>query len=410
MANEFGGVASLEAEFSCPICLSLYKNPVLLKCGHSFCKECIQKTLSAQQQFEAPYSCPMCKAQLDPTLELQKNFQLCNIMKIFLPTASEGQQNEGSAEGKKDTVPCDYCLDQSQPVVKTCLSCDVSLCQAHLNKHNAKASHQDHVLVEVGAGGGAAERRCPEHGKLLECFCQDEGLLICVLCSIVGRHKGHSIVTLKEAHNKELGELSATMTQLQEDKNALITALKELQKSENQVKTNTKTVTSQLQKLFEEMKTAVIQKEKNILSDIQAIEKKQLADITKVKKKMEKRRDEAMKHLLSLQKMREEPDIFLFFKEFEVAKDRVASQDFSVDVMNVVAVQLYDAWINKYRQQMQNFMSKLDKQLQSIKYELTNQIRSSSGASHTGASSNCKCSKILVIPRDSGCESCRENT
>ncbi|PKK20645.1 E3 ubiquitin/ISG15 ligase TRIM25, transcript variant X3 [Columba livia] len=282
MANEFGGVASLEAEFSCPICLSLYKNPVLLKCGHSFCKECIQKTLSAQQQFEAPYSCPMCKAQLDPTLELQKNFQLCNIMKIFLPTASEGQQNEGSAEGKKDTVPCDYCLDQSQPVVKTCLSCDVSLCQAHLNKHNAKASHQDHVLVEVGAGGGAAERRCPEHGKLLECFCQDEGLLICVLCSIVGRHKGHSIVTLKEAHNKEL--------------------------------TNTKTVTSQLQKLFEEMKTAVIQKEKNILSDIQAIEKKQLADITKVKKKMEKRRDEAMKHLLSLQKMREEPDIFLFFK------------------------------------------------------------------------------------------------
>lgn len=73
-------------------------------------------------------------------------------------------------------------------------------------------------------------------------------------------------------------------------------------------------MTSQLQKLFEEMKTAVIQKEKNILSDIQAIEKKQLADITKVKKKMEKRRDEAMKHLLSLQKMREEPDIFLFFK------------------------------------------------------------------------------------------------
>lgn len=73
-------------------------------------------------------------------------------------------------------------------------------------------------------------------------------------------------------------------------------------------------MTSQLQKLFEEMKTAMIQKEKNILSDIQSIEKKQLADITKVKKKMEKRRDEAMKHLLSLQMIREEPDIFLFFK------------------------------------------------------------------------------------------------
>lgn len=34
------------------------------------------------------------------------------------------------------------------------------------------------------------------------------------------------------------------MTQLQEDKNALITALKELQKSENQVKVGTQFVTN----------------------------------------------------------------------------------------------------------------------------------------------------------------------
>ncbi|XP_065705494.1 E3 ubiquitin/ISG15 ligase TRIM25-like [Patagioenas fasciata] len=374
MAKEFRGGASLKAELSCPICLSLYKNPVLLRCGHSFCNECIQKTLSAQQQSKGTYSCPMCNAQLDPTLELQKNFQLCNIVKVFQPTASEGQQDEGSAEGKEEVVPCDYCLDQSQPAVKTCLSCDASLCQAHLNKHNAKASQQDHILVGVGAGGGAAERRCPEHGKLLECFCQYEEQHICVLCSIAGRHKGHSIVTLKEAHSKQLGTLSIIMARLQEDKNALITALKELQRSENQVKTNTKIATALLQKQFEEMKTAMIQKEKKILSDIESIEKKQLADITEVKKKMEEKRDEAEKHLQSLQKMREEPDLFLFFKEFKVANDRAARRDFSIDTMDVV-VQLNKARINQYQQWIQNLMSQLDQYLQRMKNELTNQIR-----------------------------------
>ncbi|KFZ57673.1 E3 ubiquitin/ISG15 ligase TRIM25, partial [Antrostomus carolinensis] len=148
---------------------------------------------------KATYSCPMCKIQLGPILELQKNFQLCSIVEAFLATTSKGQQGKGSAEGKKEGVPCDFCLDQSQPAVKTCLICDASLCQAHLNKHNTKASQQVHVLVEVGGGGLAAERKCLEHGRLLECYCQNEGQYICMLCSIAGCHKGHSIITLKEA-------------------------------------------------------------------------------------------------------------------------------------------------------------------------------------------------------------------
>ncbi|KAM6122875.1 E3 ubiquitin/ISG15 ligase TRIM25-like isoform 3-T3 [Phoenicopterus ruber ruber] len=373
--EEFGGAASLEDELSCPICLCLYKNPVSLSCGHSFCKQCIQKALGAQQQSKASYSCPMCKLQLGPILELQKNFQLCSIVEAFLATTSEGQQGKGSAEGKKEVVPCDFCLDWSQPAVKTCLVCDASLCQAHLNKHNAKASQQDHILVEVGAGGVAEERRCLEHGRLLECYCQDEGQYICTLCSIAGCHKGHNVITVKEAHHKQLDELSTIVTWLQERKSALATALEELQENENQLKTNTKTVTSQLQKLFEEMKTEMIQKEKKILSDIQSNEKKQLADITKMKKEMEQKRDEAAQHLQSLQKIRDQPDIFHFFKEFKLTMDRIASENFGVGRMDVVVVQLDQARTNHYRRLMWNFMSNLNSLLQGVHSELANQVK-----------------------------------
>ncbi|KAM9288628.1 E3 ubiquitin/ISG15 ligase TRIM25-like [Morus bassanus] len=386
--EEFGGGASLEDELSCPICLCLYRNPVSLSCGHSFCKQCIQKALGAQQQSKAPYSCPMCKLQLGPILELQKNFQLCSIVEAFLATTSKVQKGEDSAERKKEVVPCDFCLDWAQPAVKTCLICDASLCQAHLNKHNAKASQQDHILVEVGAGGVAQERRCLEHGRLLECYCQDEGQYICVLCSIAGCHKGHNIITVKEAHDKQLGELSDTVRRLQERKSALATALEELQKSENQLKTNTKTVTSQLQKMFEEMKTEMIQKEKMILSDIQANEKKQLAHITKVKKEMEQRKDEAAQHLQSLQKMREQPDIFIFFKEFKLAMDRIATQNFGSSRMDVVVVQLDQATIAHYRCLTRDFMNSLGLLLQGVRSELTKQIKWNSEASDTGTSSN----------------------
>ncbi|KFU92877.1 Tripartite motif-containing protein 29, partial [Chaetura pelagica] len=140
------------------------------------------------------YSCPLCKLYLGPVLELQKNFQLCSIVETFQATTSKEQHGKGSAE-EKDVLLCDFCLGLPQPAVKTCLTCDASLCQGHLDKHNTKASH---ILVEVGAGA-AEERRCLEHGRLLECYCQDEEQCICMLCSIAGCHRGHSIITLKEA-------------------------------------------------------------------------------------------------------------------------------------------------------------------------------------------------------------------
>ncbi|XP_013809081.1 E3 ubiquitin/ISG15 ligase TRIM25-like isoform X2 [Apteryx mantelli] len=358
--EEFGEVSSLEDELSCPICLCLYRNPVSLSCGHSFCKECIQRALGVQQQSKASYSCPMCKIQLGPILELQKNFQLCSIVETFLATTSKGEEGKSYPEERKEMVPCDFCLDQPQPAVKTCLTCGWSLCQAHLNKHNAKDSQKDHVLVEAGAGHSVEERKCQEHGRLLECFCKDEREYICMLCSFEGSHKGHSIITLKEAHDKELGVLSYTMKQMQENKSAIANALEELQKSENQLKTNTKTVTSQLVKMFEEIRAEINQKEQQILSDIQYIEKKQLSAITKLKKKMEQKRDEATQHLQSLQKMREQPDDFLFLKEFKLAQDRIENQNFKVGKMEIFVVKLDPARIKRCRSLMCEYMSQLD--------------------------------------------------
>ncbi|KGL76154.1 E3 ubiquitin/ISG15 ligase TRIM25, partial [Tinamus guttatus] len=147
---------------------------------------------------KAPYSCPMCKVQLGPILELQRNFQLCSIVETFLATTFKKKEGKRSPEEEEEVVPCDFCLDQPQTAVKTCLTCDSSLCQAHLNKHEAKASQKHHVLVEAGAGRSAEERMCQEHSRVLECFCEDDGAFICLLCSIESSHRGHHVITFKE--------------------------------------------------------------------------------------------------------------------------------------------------------------------------------------------------------------------
>lgn len=211
-AERCGGAESLEAELTCPICLCLYQQPVSLSCGHNFCRQCIEEALGSQQDPQAASACPVCRAHLGPTAELHHNFTVGNIVQAFQATASKGRQapresleREEGAEQREETgvVLCEQCLDGRQPALKTCLVCEVSLCQAHLSKHNAKSFLQEHVLVDVGAGQ-AEERRCRDHGKPLECYCTREEECICMLCIVARTHKGHEVITLKEGHEKQL--------------------------------------------------------------------------------------------------------------------------------------------------------------------------------------------------------------
>ncbi|XP_032650291.1 E3 ubiquitin/ISG15 ligase TRIM25-like isoform X2 [Chelonoidis abingdonii] len=317
----------------------------------------------------------MCKVELGPFLELHKNFQLCSIVEKFQTASSKGKQGKEKASSQGKEIICDFCLEQPHTAVKTCLTCEASLCQAHLSKHNAKAAQKDHVLVEPSDNSSLQERKCGEHGKLLECYCEDDLVFVCVMCTIAGSHKGHRIITLKEEYDKELVVFSDTMEQMQENKSALNKTLGELQKSENQLQLNKKTLDAQLSKLFKEIKAEVDQKEKQILADIQASEKKQLSDIATLKKQTEKKRDEAAKDLQDLQMLRAQTDPFQFLREFKLAQDRINNQDFSTDSMEVLALQLDQTTIATARSWTQQYISNLGSLMQAVHSQFINQTQ-----------------------------------
>lgn len=309
-------------------------------------------------------TCPICRVFTE-NRKVRSDFQLHNIVKAYQAITSKAQRDKGSKERNADSVPCEHCLDEPQPAVKTCLVCEASLCQAHLSKHNAKASQQEHILVEVGADN-AEGRRCPEHGKLLECYCPTEGMCICVLCSVAGAHKGHEVITMKEERDRQQAELSDSITQLQDSKTAIVTALQELQESENQIKTNTKTVTSKVKELFRNTKRELAEKEKKFLSNIQSTEEKQLALIAEEKKKMENRKQQAEQNVKALMKLKEQPDVFLFFKDLKLVKDRVASLDLCTESVRVEGVQLDQSMIAQYQTLTKQLMMQLDWVLEDV--------------------------------------------
>ncbi|XP_075020281.1 tripartite motif-containing protein 72-like isoform X3 [Calonectris borealis] len=284
--------AGLEEDLTCSICLGIYSNPVSLSCGHSFCKECIQEARSHRQ------CCPLCYAQADPVMELQPNVQLQSIVQKFLdaPTHQEEEKCEVQCEEKGESlgqqgkvILCDFCLQKPQPAMKTCLNCEASLCQAHLSKHSTKSPLKDHVLVEPCDAQVLAERKCPQHSKLLECYCKTDSACICVLCCVTSCHK-HHITTLEDA-------------------------FRNAQTKESQWR-------NQLESLFERMCLQLDNKKGEALKALSRNKEQQLSQIQMQIQKHKEEKDAASRDVQELEALRDQKDLLLFIKAFAAIQTR----------------------------------------------------------------------------------------
>ncbi|XP_026100092.1 nuclear factor 7, brain-like [Carassius auratus] len=116
---------SLSADdFSCPVCIEIFKDPVVLSCSHSVCKECLQQSWRTKETQE----CPVCRRRSsrdDPPC----NRVLKNLCESLLKEKKERHSSESeelcSLHSEKLKL---FCLEDKQPV---CLVCRDS--EKHIN-------------------------------------------------------------------------------------------------------------------------------------------------------------------------------------------------------------------------------------------------------------------------------------
>ncbi|KAK7910247.1 hypothetical protein WMY93_014931 [Mugilogobius chulae] len=102
-------------DFNCPVCLEVYKDPVVLSCSHSFCKACLQDWWREKVTQE----CPICKrrsSRSDPPC----NLVLKNLCEAFSQQLTVGQvQPTALCPQHKEKLQL-FCLDHQQPVCLVC--------------------------------------------------------------------------------------------------------------------------------------------------------------------------------------------------------------------------------------------------------------------------------------------------
>ena len=94
----------LEKELTCPVCLDLYTNPMILPCHHSFCQECLDGLTQEREARGDTYclSCPTCRS-----LSCLNNLK--EITQSLKNKVSDPQQVTCNDHGKTLEVFCEIC-------------------------------------------------------------------------------------------------------------------------------------------------------------------------------------------------------------------------------------------------------------------------------------------------------------
>ncbi|XP_065272362.1 zinc finger protein RFP-like [Emys orbicularis] len=151
-------VESLQEEATCPVCLEYFTEPVILECGHNFCRACISQCWEGS---DTAASCPQCRETVQQR-NLRPNRQLANIIEIA----------------------------------------------KRLSLQAAK-----------GAGGDGV---CGEHQEALKLFCEEDQTPICVLCDRSRAHCAHMVVPIQEAAQEYKERIQAHLKTLREEREKLL--------------------------------------------------------------------------------------------------------------------------------------------------------------------------------------------
>ncbi|XP_050952103.1 E3 ubiquitin-protein ligase TRIM39 [Labeo rohita] len=178
----------INEELHCSICLDVFTDPVTTPCGHNFCRACLNNVWTNTQTC----FCPFCKETFSRRPDLKINTTRgTSVVQHF-----KEKLNLGRSE-----VFCDFCDERKQKAVKSCLTCQSSYCETHLEPHHRVPRLKKHKLIN--AVENLDDYICQRHERPLELFCRDDQTRVCLSCT-EGDHRNHNTVPIEEESQQKV--------------------------------------------------------------------------------------------------------------------------------------------------------------------------------------------------------------
>ncbi|KAI4885701.1 hypothetical protein NFI96_028985 [Prochilodus magdalenae] len=213
----------------------------------------------------------------------------------------------------EDDVVCDSCIESPRRAKKSCLTCLVSYCEAHLRPHLENAKFQSHRLVEPLRD--IETRMCETHDAPLELYCCVDACCVCQECAS-GEHQGHDTLPITNARRKiekELqekhGEVTRTVTTAED-------SLNYLQSSILAAEACVQDIRAVLQQQFSALQAAVEQARAELSEALEAEQQHTVAQAQSIRQHLEQRCTELKKTHTHLEKITKNKNDVDFLQEF----------------------------------------------------------------------------------------------
>ncbi|XP_056603607.1 E3 ubiquitin-protein ligase TRIM39-like isoform X2 [Triplophysa dalaica] len=183
---------------------------------------------------------------------------------------------------RRSEVLCDICDERKLKALKSCLVCQASYCETHLELHQ-KMSLKKHKLMDPVEN--IKDYICQKHERPLELFCTDDQTCVCVFCTD-GDHKTHNTVPLEEMSKEKKTQLKKTQTNVQQMILERIKKIQDIKHSAELRKRNT-----------DEQKAASVEVFSALIRSIERCQTELLEMMDEQQKAAEKQDEDLMKDL-----------------------------------------------------------------------------------------------------------------
>lgn len=210
--SEEKSTSVLNGDFlKCPVCQEEYTAPKMLTCLHSFCYECLNKSLKQSKIGKGQaFLCPICQYEcVVPTRGvpgMKTNIFLISLQEFYHRKTLDPDQ------------VCDTC-DTGKSARKMCVECSDWMCSHCCNMHQKVKVTKDHTLVtqdDLQSGeydevvkNSFEPLMCNKHDEPLRLFCAEPSCMapICTVCKTTLGHDGHAALELDEQAAAESSQI-----------------------------------------------------------------------------------------------------------------------------------------------------------------------------------------------------------
>ncbi|XP_043541844.1 tripartite motif-containing protein 59-like [Chiloscyllium plagiosum] len=258
-----------EEDLTCSVCYSIFEDPRVLPCSHTFCRTCLENIVHESTNFSIwrhlriPLKCPTCRSivELPPVgiSSLPINFSLMGIIE--------------------------------------------------------KYQKEEHPKTPT----------CSEHFRQpLNMFCLFDRKLVCGYCLTVGHHQGHPIDDLQHAYNKEKETCSKLVEQLTEKHWAKVSIfIEQLEHQRTQTEQTIQQDKETVIQYFENLQKIVESKKQAFLVTFDEISLRITSEYVPLIQKMQKLKEEQHDLLTFSTYLEDEKDPLAFLEKVHLYRQRV---------------------------------------------------------------------------------------